>query len=374
MASVQIKHLRKSFRGIEAVKEIVFTVADAEFFCLLGPPGAGKTTILRIIAGLEQADQGEIYLGDELVNDVSSAERDVAMIFEDAALYPHKTAYENLAYPLRLRKLPRSQIDYKVREIASLLHITHILGRRPGTFSGGELRRVAIGRALVRRPCVLLLDQPFTDLDAKVRQEMAAELKRLQLEVGQTMIYATHDFEEAVSMADRVLVINEGSIEQLGSPEEVYDRPKTTFVGSFVGSPAMNLIRCHAEKRGEMIKVTHPAFRLDIASAIIKVPQHVILGIRPEDINIRSRLVREQEAISVRDSATAIATVDVVQLLGAEQIVDLSLEDDTPLKMVASEELSLSPGEKLEVRFPVDWISFFDKASGRRIELEKEGS
>lgn len=360
MASVKVEQLRKAFRGQEAVKGISFTVEDGEFFCLLGPPGAGKTTILRIIAGLEKPDQGKVYLGGEQVNDVHPMERDVAMIFEDPALYPHMTAYGNLAHPLRLRKLPKTEIDRKVREVAEVLHITHLLDRRPDAFSGGERRRVAIGRALVRRPRVLLLDQPLTDLDAWLRQEMTGELKRLQREMGQTMIYATHDFEEAVTMADRIMVMNEGTVEQLATPEEVYDRPQSAFVASFVGSPAMNLIPCQAELQDDRMVLSCAAFRLpltrrpgaDLAS------RELLLGIRPEHVAIVEGA--GQEGIA--------ATVDIIQPLGDEQIVDLSLNDGTVIKMIAPLEIELAPADKVMVNFSQDRLSLFDAQSEKRIE------
>lgn len=360
MASVRVEQLRKAYRGVEAVKGISFMVEDGEFFCLLGPPGAGKTTILRIIAGLEKPDQGEIYLGGERVNEVHPMDRDVAMIFEDPALYPHMTAYDNLAHPLRLRKLPKTEIRRKVQEVAEVLHITHLLDRRPDTFSGGERRRVAIGRALVRKPRVLLLDQPLTDLDAWLRQEMTGELKRLQRETGQTMIYATHDFEEAVTMADRIMVMNEGVVEQMATPEEVYDQPQSAFVASFVGSPAMNLIPCRAELQDDRFVLSCAAFRLPLTQRLEAdlTSRELLLGIRPEHVTIVEGA--GQEGIA--------ATVDIVQPLGDEQIVDLSLKDGTIIKMIVPLEVELAPADKLMVSFSQDKLSLFDAQSGKRIE------
>ena len=345
---------------MEAVKGISFAVEDGEFFCLLGPPGAGKTTILRIIAGLERPDQGEVYLGGERVDDVPPMERDVAMIFEDPALYPHMTAYGNLAHPLRLRKLPKAEIHRKVQEVAEILHITPLLERRPDAFSGGERRRVAIGRALVRRPKVLLLDQPLTDLDAWLRQEMTGELKRLQREMGQTMIYATHDFEEAVTMADSIMVMNEGLMEQLDPPEEVYDRPRSAFVAGFVGSPSMNLIPCQAELQDDSLVLSCPAFRLPLTKSVGAdlTSRELLLGIRPEHVTVVEGA--GEKGIS--------ATVDIVQPLGDEQIVDLSLKDGTVIKMIAPLELELAPADKLMVDFNQDRLSLFDAHSEKRIE------
>jgi multiple sugar transport system ATP-binding protein len=280
------------------------------------------------------------------------------MIFEDPALYPHMTAYGNLAHPLRLRKLTKAEINRKVREVAEILHITPLLERRPDAFSGGERRRVAIGRALVRRPRVLLLDQPLTDLDAWLRQEMTGELKRLQREMGQTMIYATHDFEEAVTMADRIMVMNEGVMEQLGTPEEVYDQPRSAFVASFVGSPSMNLIPCQAELQDGSLVLSCAAFRLPLKGMGADLTSRkLLLGIRPEHVTI---VEGGEEGIS--------ATVDIVQPLGDEQIVDLSLKDGTVIKMIAPLELELAPADKLMVDFSQDRLSLFDAHSEKRIE------
>jgi multiple sugar transport system ATP-binding protein len=385
VASVKVEQLGKAYRDVEAVKGISFSVEDGEFFCLLGPPGAGKTTILRIISGLERPDQGEVYLGGEGVNDVPPMERDVAMIFEDPALYPHMTAYGNLAHPLRLRKLPKAEVNRKVREVAEILHITQLLERRPDAFSGGERRRVAIGRALVRRPKVLLLDQPLTDLDAWLRQEMTGELKRLQREMGQTMIYATHDFEEAVTMADRIMVMNEGVMEQLDTPEEVYDQPRSAFVASFVGSPAMNLIPCQAEPQDDSLFLNCAAFRLPLTKGVGAdlTSRQLLLGIRPEHVTVigeaaptpvlsPSTLLRINSAEGPPEEGAGekgiSATVDIVQPLGDEQIVDLSLKDGTVIKMIAPLELKLARADRLMVDFDQDRLSLFDARSERRIE------
>ncbi len=304
-------------------------------------------------------------------------ERDVAMIFEDPALYPHMTAYGNLAHPLRLRKLPKAEIHRKVQEVAEILHITHLLERRPDAFSGGERRRVAIGRALVRRPKVLLLDQPLTDLDAWLRQEMTGELKRLQREMGQTMIYATHDFEEAVTMADRIMVMNEGVMEQLDTPEEVYDRPRSAFVASFVGSPSMNLIPCQAELQDDSLVLNCAAFRLPITKGMGAdlTSRELLLGIRPEHVTVIAEAA-PTPVLSIAEGPPEegageegiSATVDIVQPLGDEQIVDLSLKDGTVIKMIAPLELELAPADKLMVDFNQDRLSLFDAHSERRIE------
>lgn len=353
MACVEVRHLRKIFKESEGLHDISLFIDHGEFFCLLGPPGAGKTTLLRLIAGLEKPDGGEVILDGEVVNNVPPQKRDVAMIFEDTALYPHLTGFDNIAYPLRLRKFAKSEIVKRVQEVAAMLHIEHILHRRPATFSGGEKRRVAIARALVRRPRVLLLDQPFTDLDAKVRQEMAAELKRLQLEVGQTMILATHDFEESM-IADRIAVMHRGEVHQLGSPKDVYNLPSTTFVAQFVGSPAMNLFPCKLMPQEVGCILQHPSFSLKIPWRPDPSPNSVFLGIRPEYI--------------VKHKHGEIkAKVEVIQILGEEEIVDLVLEDGHRFKWVASLSVAkdLARGEMVALSFPVDRILLFHGENGK---------
>lgn len=360
MASVQVVSLFKSFGKVQAVSGLSFEVADGEFFCLLGPPGAGKTTTLRLIAGLEKPDSGQIWLGGESMNGVHPMDRDVAMVFEDVALYPHWTGFDNIAHPLKLRKIPAPEIRRQVIEVAEMLHITHLLDRKPGTFSGGERRRVALGRALVRRPRVLLLDQPLTDLDAKIRQEMSNELKRLQAETRQTMIYATHDFEEAVGMADRILVVNQGKEVQTGTAEEIYETPQTTFVATFVGTPAMNLIPCHAAREENCWSLRHPDFHFTLpVCGEVALPQDIIVGIRPEHVTVISE--SEPGAIPVR--------VDIVQILGEEQIVDLSLQSGAVIKAIFPLAIDARPGDRLSICFSLERWVLFDGKSGQRVVL-----
>jgi len=360
MALVEVRGVRKTFGKIQALKGVSFTEGDGELFCLLGPPGTGKTTLLRVIAGLERPDEGEIFLGGILVNSIPPQARDVAMIFEDAALYPHLTGFGNIAYPLKLRKLGRREIEEKVIQVAEMLHIGHILDRRPATFSGGERRRVAIARALVRRPQVLLLDQPFTDLDAKIRQEMTAELKSLQSEVNQTMILATHDYEEAM-IADRIAVMRLGEIHQIASPKDVYGAPATTFAAQFVGSPAMNLFHCHLERVDSGVMIKHPAFSLVLPREPSPFKPEIYLGIRPERIK--------------RDTSGLIeARVEVIQILGEELIVDLALNDGSRFKWVVPTATAGSLHRGIEVRltFPPESLHFFDRETGERLSI-KEG-
>lgn len=354
MASVEVRELRKSFGNKEVLRGVSFLANDGELFCLLGPPGAGKTTLLRVVSGLERPESGTVLLDGQVVNDVPPQQRDVAMVFEDVALYPHLTGFENIAYPLHIKKLPRTEIDRRVRRVAELLHIEHVLKRRPATFSGGERRRVAIARALVRHPRVLLLDQPFTDLDAKVRQEMTAELKRLQLDVGQTMILATHDFEEGM-IADRVAVIHCGEVQQIAPPKDAYELPRNTFVAQFIGSPAMNLCLCTLKPQDKGCFLQCPGFSLDLPWRPDPAPDSVYMGIRPEHI------VHKQEG-----EGEIIAKAEVGQILGAEVIVDLLLEGGIRFKWVAPIDKvgNISPGHHVSIIFPPDKVFLFDGKTG----------
>ncbi len=358
MASVEVHELYKCYGRIPALQGLSFSVKDGEFFCLLGAPGAGKTTAFRVIAGLEKPDRGEVWIGGQRMNPIPPQQRDVAMVFEDAALYPHMTAFENIAHPLRLRRLPETEIRRRVEEIAERLRIAHLLRRLPHTYSGGERRRVAIARAMVRQPRVLLLDQAFTDLDAKIRQEMAAELKRLQRETGQTMIYATHDFEEAVVMADRILVIREGREIQTDVPQMLYERPATAFVATFLGSPGMNLILCQAIPEVKGIRFVRSDFALAISmpQPPITEKREVLLGIRPERLEVSTDPI--PEALS--------AEVEVIQPLGLERIVDLRL-GHVVLKAIVPIQLSLRLHQRVWLRWPAEHLFIFDAATEQRI-------
>lgn len=300
MAEITLRGVAKRFGKKEAVAGLSFNVASGELLCLLAPPGHGKTTTLRLIAGLETPDEGEIAIDGTSVTAIPAGERNIAMVFEDLALYPHRTGFENIAHPLRLRRLPANEIQQRVAKVADLLGIAHILDRLPHTFSGGEQQRVAIARAIVRDPKILLLDQPLSNVDAKVREMMIGELRHLQQRTRQTAIYATHDYEEAMALADRILVLQHGRAEQVGTPEEVYVSPATTFVATTVGSPPMNLIP--AEIRDGT------AWADGLTVAVTGTAGGISLGFRPED-------VRLGEGIE--------ATVDLVQPLGRKSILDL---------------------------------------------------
>src|SRR5213595_3306835 len=291
MAQVALRNIVKTFDKTPAVQGIDLDIADREFIVLVGPSGCGKSTTLRMIAGLEEATSGEIYIGDQLVNDVPPKDRDIAMVFQNYALYPHMTVYENMSFGLRLRKFPKTEIKERVENAARILDITDLLARQPKQLSGGQRQRVAMGRAIVRNPKVFLFDEPLSNLDAKLRVQMRTEIKKVHQKVTTTTVYVTHDQIEAMTLADRVVVMNGGLIEQIGSPNEVYHMPKTRFVAGFIGSPAMNFIPCRLEDVGGKLNVRitdRLAFPLPPARAAryqsVSRTDKLLLGIRPEHI------------------------------------------------------------------------------------------
>src|SRR6476660_6319114 len=268
MAEIRINHITKRFGDFVALHELDLTIRDGEFLVLLGPSGCGKTTTLRSVAGLERQTSGDIFIGDTLVNNLPPGDRDIAMVFQFYALYPHFSAFDNIAFPLRTQRTPQAEIEERVRAVARTLRIEHLLRRRPKQLSGGEQQRVALGRAMVRRPRVFLMDEPLTNLDAKLRSEMRAEVKRLQKDLNATTIYVTHDQIEAMSMGDRIAVMKQGGIEQVGTPDEVYNHPKSRFVAGFVGSPAMNILPAeYSDGANPTLTVAEGAFTLPVLPA-----------------------------------------------------------------------------------------------------------
>src|SRR6476619_1268519 len=250
MAQVVLKDLNKKYDEVHAVKDVNLTIRDKEFMVFVGPSGCGKTTTLRMVAGLEEISAGEIAIGDRVVNDLEPADRDIAMVFQNYALYPHMSVYDNMAYGLKIRKMPKEEIRQRVDKAAGILELGHLLDRKPRQLSGGQRQRVAMGRAIVRQPQVFLFDEPLSNLDAKLRAQTRLEIQKLHRELGITSLFVTHDQVEAMTLAQRMIVMNAGRMEQIGTPDEVYHRPATTFVAGFIGSPPMNLVRGHAEGAG----------------------------------------------------------------------------------------------------------------------------
>jgi multiple sugar transport system ATP-binding protein len=325
MAQVALRNIVKTFDKTPAVQGINLDIADREFIVLVGPSGCGKSTTLRMIAGLEEATSGEIYIGDQLVNDVPPKDRDIAMVFQNYALYPHMTVYENMSFGLRLKKFPKQEIKERVEAAAHILDITGLLDRRPKALSGGQRQRVAMGRAIVRNPKVFLFDEPLSNLDAKLRVQMRTEIKKVHQKVTTTTIYVTHDQVEAMTLADRVVVMNAGRIEQIGPPNEVYHNPRTRFVAGFIGSPAMNFVPGHVVNGGTNLsirlsdKLTLPLPASRTARYKSYVDKDVIFGIRPEDIiETRTELPPGSAPFDVE--------LDVVEPMGMETMVYFVVE------------------------------------------------
>lgn len=358
MAKVWLDNVARQFNVVTAVEDISFKIPDGAFWVLVGPSGCGKSTILRMIAGLETATSGQIQIGDQIVNELPARDRDVAMVFQNYALYPHMTVAENLAFGLKMRKVDRSQIQQRVRSVAEALDLSHLLQRKPKQLSGGQQQRVALGRAIARQPKVFLLDEPLSNLDAQLRDDTRAELKRLHQQVGITTIYVTHDQTEAMTLADRIVVLSQGRIQQIGTPQEIYQNPANRMVATFLGSPPMNLLQ--ATYREE-------AFQFKDQS--IPCPDHlklklndlqgktVDLGIRPEAIQVISELAAGHLSVMV----------DVVEPLGRENLIRSSLlaEPEQTLNLVTEGALLPQAGECLTLKFDLEQLRVFDVTTGK---------
>jgi multiple sugar transport system ATP-binding protein len=320
VADVRLNNVVKRFEGVEAVRGISLDIPDSEFVALVGPSGCGKSTTLRMIAGLEEVTEGEISIGGKVVNNIAPKDRDIAMVFQNYALYPHMTVFENMSFGLRLRRVARSEIGARVEDAARILDITDLLDRRPRQLSGGQRQRVAMGRAIVRNPKVFLFDEPLSNLDAKLRVHMRTEIKRIHQKVRTTTIYVTHDQIEAMTLADRVVVMQAGSIEQVGRPNDLYHAPRTRFVAGFIGSPAMNFLDCRLEPRAsgltlhlaDGLSFPVPADRTERYRPVAGKP--LIFGIRPEHIT-------EFRTNDSSNSGTFTAIIDVVEPMGMETMV-----------------------------------------------------
>jgi multiple sugar transport system ATP-binding protein len=362
MVDVKLVNISKKFGNIIAVNNVNLEVRDNEFMVLLGPSGSGKTTTLRMIAGLETPTSGDIYFGEDVVTHLPPRNRDVAMVFQSYALYPHLKVYDNISLPLKVRKYSPDEIKHRVKEVAEMLRIIHLLDRKPSELSGGEQQRVALARAIVRKAKVFLMDEPLSNLDAKLRVYMRAELKRLQKDLKITTIYVTHDQIEAMSMADRIAIFNLGSIYQIGSPDDIYKKPQNMFVAGFVGSPPMNFIDCTFKEKNGKAFLDVGTFMIDISKfkeIIMKqaVSSELVLGIRPEDVSIYKE----------RPSTESFkAEVYVTEPLGAEIIIDLKV-GETIVKAKASPDIELHIGETIWVTFNKDKIYIFDRKTQKII-------
>lgn len=363
MANVKLTSIRKTFQDVTALKKIDLEIRDKEFFVLLGPTGAGKTTMLRLVAGLEKPDEGDIFLDEDQVTDRTPAARDTAFVFQYYTLYPNMNVRENLEFPLKspLRNHPQEEIDKKVEAAAKTLHIEHLLDRETVHLSGGEMQRVGIGRAIVRTPRVFLMDEPLSNLDAKLREEMRSELSRLQKQLGQTFFYVTHDQTEALTMADRIGILNEGELYQIGTPDEIYYKPSNTFVARTVGSPPINLVEVDVADNELRINDTVPALTPtseDAARLKNAGKDKVLLGVRPEDIKV-TKEGNEKNAIG--------CSIYFKQSMGAEDILNLRI-DDLMIQATVPPSLSTSVGEEVYAVFDMDHAHFFDIETKSRIE------
>ena len=360
-------NLQITDKGVVAVQEFNLDIADKEFIVLVGPSGCGKSTTLRMIAGLEEISEGELYIDGRLVNDVAPKDRDIAMVFQNYALYPHMTVYENMAFSLKLKKTPKDIIDKKVREAAEILDITQYLNRKPKALSGGQRQRVAIGRAIVRNPKVFLLDEPLSNLDAKLRAAMRTELTKLHNRVGTTFIYVTHDQVEAMTMATRIVVMKDGLIQQVDTPQNLYDSPCNLFVAGFIGTPQMNFINGTLTKKGEDMyfnfedkSIKLPAEKANDPALKDYIDREVIVGLRPECIH-------DQPAqIELLPDSTIDAYVEVTELMGAEIYLYLVVGETNLIARVSSRSTSRA-GDTIKIAFDTSRIHIFDKDTERCI-------
>ena len=361
MANLRLVNLGKRFEDVQAIKGLNLEIEDSELMVMLGPTGAGKTTTLRSVAGLEHPEEGEIFIDEVKVNELPPAERDVAFVFQNYSLYPRYRVFENMASPLRARGMPNDEIQRIVKQTAVVLHIDHLLDRRPINLSGGEMQRVAIGRALVRKPKIFLMDEPLSNLDAKLREEMRTELKRLQKDIKATFFYVTPDQAEALSMADRIAVLCHGEIQQVDIPSEIYNHPRNMFIADFVGSPGMNFVDCLYEKKN-MLNIGPNLFTLAIPeSQRDKITEEatnseLVFGIRPEDIS----LSKEKRANYIE------ARMDVMESMGSINIVSLKLGGYV-LKAKTDPDFEVRPGDALWADFDKEKIHIFDKTTQRAI-------
>ncbi len=378
MASLSLKHIYKKYAGnVLAVSDFNLEIKDKEFVIMVGPSGCGKSTTLRMIAGLEEITSGELYIGDRLVNDVAPKDRDIAMVFQNYALYPHMTVFDNMAFGLKLRKTPKDEIKRRVEEAARILDIEHLLDRKPAALSGGQRQRVALGRAIVREPKVFLLDEPLSNLDAKLRAQMRTELSKLHQKLGTTFIYVTHDQTEAMTMADRIVVMKDGVIQQVDSPQRLYDLPCNMFVAGFIGSPQMNFIESKIVKkddtffvefgsedtktrRGVKYLIPLPAAKVEGKNLDEYVGKEVIMGIRPEDVHDEPRLLKEFADCKVQ------AKVEVTEMMGAETFLYFNVEGyDFTARVEPTS--TAHPGDEVEIALENTKIHLFDKDTERTI-------
>ena len=368
MASLSLKNVCKKYpNGFEAVKNFNLEIADKEFIIFVGPSGCGKSTTLRMIAGLEDISSGELKIGDRVVNDVEPKDRDIAMVFQNYALYPHMSVYDNMAFGLKLRKVPKPEIDKMVKEAAKILDLTPLLDRKPKALSGGQRQRVAMGRAIVRNPKVFLMDEPLSNLDAKLRVQMRIEIAKLHQRLGTTIIYVTHDQTEAMTLGTRIVVMKDGVIQQVDTPQNLYEKPQNLFVAGFMGSPQMNFIDAKVEVKGETAYLNTAGLSIPLPPAKSKKlieggynGKTVTFGIRPEDI------YDSQMMIETKPESAFETTIRVYELLGAEVFLYADL-GEFPITARVDPRTTSRPGDKVKFAIDVEKIHVFDKETEKTI-------
>jgi multiple sugar transport system ATP-binding protein len=371
--SLKIENLTRKYGNVKALDNFSLEVNSGEFMVLLGPSGCGKTTVVRCIAGLVKPTTGQIYIGDQLVNQLPPKDRDVAMVFQNYALYPHMNVFDNIAFPLKMRKATKQQIKDKVRNISQLLGIENFLDRKPKELSGGQMQRVALGRALVREPKIFLMDEPLSNLDAKLRTFMRTEIKKLQKKIGITTLYITHDQIEAMSMADKIAVMNSGLVQQIGKAAEIYKEPANTFVADFVGSPSMNFLRCNIFENDYYHTIVLESNSAHLQFPIYKFPfnlpseKNIIIGIRPRDILFLDN--EDFNGIKLRGK------ISFNELLGDDSLVEIKIANDDSIKVANTDpSFDFTVGKDITVGIPYDNIHFFDPKTGNRLVLENRGN
>jgi multiple sugar transport system ATP-binding protein len=363
MAGLRLNNIMKKYpNGLVAVSEFNLDIEDKEFIIFVGPSGCGKSTTLRMIAGLEEISEGDLYIGDRLMNDVAPKDRDIAMVFQNYALYPHMTVYDNMAFGLKLRKTPKPEIEKRVNEAARILAIENLLDRRPKALSGGQRQRVAMGRAIVREPQVFLMDEPLSNLDAKLRVQMRTEITKLHQRLQTTFIYVTHDQTEAMTLGTRIVVMKDGVIQQVDSPGNLYNRPHNVFVAGFIGSPQMNMMEALVKKSGSDLFLTVGEYDIKLVDAKAKVVEDggyvgktVIMGIRPEDLHDEEAFISAAGPGAVVD-----ANVEVTELLGAEVFLYLNIADQ-PVTARVNPRSTAKTNDRIKLALDLNKIHLFDK-------------
>jgi multiple sugar transport system ATP-binding protein len=364
MASIKFENVIKSYGDVNIIKGLDLDIHDKEFMVLVGPSGCGKSTTLRMIAGLEEITDGKLYIGDRVVNTVHPKDRDVAMVFQSYALYPHMTVYENIAFGLRLRKMAKDEIDRLVTEAAETLGLAQLLDRKPKALSGGQRQRVALGRAIVRKPSVFLFDEPLSNLDAELRVQMRAEIANLQKRLGITSVYVTHDQVEAMTMGDRIAVLHDGNLRQVGSPLDLYDTPANVFVAQFIGTPNMNIIKMVVSEDGQQLvhkDVTFNTPSMWKEGIEARKGKELFVGFRPEH-------VRESEEHDWENTSTISGKVSIIETLGHEVVVHMSLENEQK-QFIAKMDVHRTPqiGSNVELHINTDKLHIFDGETEERL-------